>query len=103
MKANLLNDDLTIKDKWLRNPFNKTICNYIEKYEYFFDHLEDYNSGLSTSLKSMSLLTYFLSNIRITETTFGIIIEELFYTENVYEVHYYPFVGKNHIAVECKK
>lgn len=101
MKANLLNDDLSIKNKWLKNPYNNTILKYVEDYNYFFVNLEEYNNELSYYLKTEKELAYIFYNIRIIETTTGLIIEELFHDlrKNPYGLRYYSFLGEDRVKI----
>lgn len=88
MKANLLNDDMSVDSKWLKENINKEICSYIQDCGYLLNNLNDYNENLSDILDKTDM-AMLLSNLQIYEVDTGIFIENL--SPGFYDLRYYSY------------
>lgn len=96
MQNNLLDDDMKIRDIWLKEPINSTICRYLESWEYTLENLKEFNDDYE-EIKATTDIADIFSSLMITELCFGIIIEDL--TPGYYTLGYYSFNGNEDCSI----
>lgn len=91
MAESLLDENLRVKEKWLREPFNKTICRYLDGYWDLLEDLNQYNDEFDDIQKNTDLVAMF-STLNIAAFKDGIVIEDT--TVGYYTLSYYSFDGE---------
>lgn len=96
MEENLLDENMRVYEKWLKEPFSSTICRYLETWDYTLDNLQEFNDDYDEIKRTTDIEAIF-SSLKITELLYGIVIEDL--TPKYYELYYYSFNGENDCAI----
>lgn len=96
MQDNLLDENMRVREKWLKEPFSSTICRYLETWEYELNNLQEFNDDYDEIIKNTDIEAIF-SSLRIIELSYGIMIEDL--TPSYYELYYYSFNGEKDCTI----